>query len=140
MPQRIQRKRTKGWRMPEGAIHVARPSVFGNPAVIERVAPHKRDQFTVFAGDVGPVIGSFLDRKAAHETAVRWFRWWLLHTDGAIWRGDGRNMSFAYVDNHQRLTRRLEELRGHDLACWCPPELACHADVLLELANGGERP
>lgn len=29
----------------------------------------------------------------------------------------------------------LAPLAGHDLACWCPPDLACHADVLLELAN-----
>jgi hypothetical protein len=27
------------------------------------------------------------------------------------------------------------ELRGKDLACWCPPDQPCHADVLLELAN-----
>ena len=29
----------------------------------------------------------------------------------------------------------LAELRGKDLACWCAPDEACHADVLLELAN-----
>lgn len=27
------------------------------------------------------------------------------------------------------------ELRGSDLACWCPLDKPCHADVLLELAN-----
>ena len=27
------------------------------------------------------------------------------------------------------------ELRGKNLACWCPPEAPCHADVLLEIAN-----
>ena len=27
------------------------------------------------------------------------------------------------------------ELAGRDLCCWCAPELACHADVLLEVAN-----
>ncbi len=32
------------------------------------------------------------------------------------------------------LLARLGELRGHDLVCWCAP-LACHADVLLRLAN-----
>lgn len=32
-PKRIQRKRTKGWRMPEGAVYVGRPTVFGNPFV-----------------------------------------------------------------------------------------------------------
>ena len=30
---------------------------------------------------------------------------------------------------------KLELLRGHDLACWCPLDQPCHADVLLELAN-----
>lgn len=27
------------------------------------------------------------------------------------------------------------ELRGKNLACWCPLGESCHADVLLELAN-----
>lgn len=27
------------------------------------------------------------------------------------------------------------ELAGQDLACWCPLDQPCHADVLLELAN-----
>ncbi len=26
-------------------------------------------------------------------------------------------------------------LRGFDLACWCPLDQPCHADVLLEIAN-----
>lgn len=31
MPKRVQRKRTKGWRMPEGVVYVGRPSKWGNP-------------------------------------------------------------------------------------------------------------
>lgn len=31
MPKRIQRRRTKGWRMPEGAVYVGRPTKWGNP-------------------------------------------------------------------------------------------------------------
>jgi Domain of unknown function (DUF4326) len=27
------------------------------------------------------------------------------------------------------------DLAGKDLACWCPLDQSCHADVLLELAN-----
>jgi Domain of unknown function (DUF4326) len=27
------------------------------------------------------------------------------------------------------------ELRGHDLACYCPLDEPCHADVLLAIAN-----
>lgn len=41
-PVRIQRKRTKGWRMPEGAISVCRPGPYGNPFVVTtkvRAAP-----------------------------------------------------------------------------------------------------
>ncbi len=29
----------------------------------------------------------------------------------------------------------LTPLRGKDLACWCPLDARCHADVLLEWAN-----
>jgi hypothetical protein len=32
------------------------------------------------------------------------------------------------------------ELRGRDLACYCPLDGPCHADVLLELANCQRRP
>jgi hypothetical protein len=31
MPQRIQRKRTKGWKMPPNTVSVTRPGRYGNP-------------------------------------------------------------------------------------------------------------
>lgn len=31
MPERIQRKRTKGWRMPPNTVSVTRPGRWGNP-------------------------------------------------------------------------------------------------------------
>lgn len=34
MPERIQLQRTKGWRKPEGAVVVARPTRWGNPFTI----------------------------------------------------------------------------------------------------------
>jgi hypothetical protein len=34
------------------------------------------------------------------------------------------------------LMEALSELAGKDLVCWCAPK-ACHADVLMELANRG---
>ena len=44
MPVRIQRKRTKGWGMPEGAVYVGRPNRWGNgvwtpsdPAIAVRI-------------------------------------------------------------------------------------------------------
>lgn len=30
---------------------------------------------------------------------------------------------------------KVKELRGKNLACWCPLDQPCHADVLLDLAN-----
>lgn len=35
-------------------------------------------------------------------------------------------------------SRIREELAGRDLACWCPLDQPCHADVLLEIANAPE--
>ena len=40
-----------------------------------------------------------------------------------------------YVQKNPNLVARAKaELRGKDLTCFCAP-LACHADVLLEIAN-----
>jgi hypothetical protein len=33
-PKRIQRSRSKGWKMPANAIYVGRPTVWGNPYVV----------------------------------------------------------------------------------------------------------
>jgi hypothetical protein len=39
MPIRIQRKRTKGWRMPENTINCTRPCKYGNPFKIGDPSP-----------------------------------------------------------------------------------------------------
>jgi hypothetical protein len=46
----------------------------------------------------------------------------------------------AWIDSTNHLstvdkTRIRAELCGKDLACWCPLDQPCHADVLLEIAN-----
>lgn len=41
----------------------------------------------------------------------------------------------AYLRGRAELMMALPELRGKDLACWCKPDMPCHADILLELAN-----
>lgn len=103
-PKRIQRKRTKGWRMPEGAVYVGRPSKWGNP-------------YTTRGTGCTP------------QTAVDNFRWMLSRAPV----GDG---SWGLVGETAYDTIR-RELAGRDLACWCPLDQPCHADVLLEIANGG---
>ncbi|WP_342394587.1 DUF4326 domain-containing protein [Prescottella agglutinans] len=52
MPQRIQRRRTRGWRMPEGAVYVGRPSGWGNPfkvGEIKWMRRHSDDAIVQFA-------------------------------------------------------------------------------------------
>lgn len=39
MPERIQRRRTVGWRMPKGAVYVGRPTRWGNPYAVAPDAP-----------------------------------------------------------------------------------------------------
>jgi Domain of unknown function (DUF4326) len=40
-----------------------------------------------------------------------------------------------WIVRQPALMAALHELRGKDLVCWCASE-HCHADVLIELANG----
>ncbi len=106
MPQRLQRRRAKGWRMPPGAVYVGRPTKWGNPFVVGRdgtVADCLR-LYRLLAG------GFFcLTTKATPADQDR---------------------ARAAMEAARR------ELRGKDLLCWCPPGRPCHADVLLEIANG----
>src|SRR5712671_6733570 len=39
-----------------------------------------------------------------------------------------------WLRNQHHLLRALDELRGHNLLCFCAPK-ACHGDLLLRLAN-----
>lgn len=44
----------------------------------------------------------------------------------------------AWVKSKPELMAALPELSGKVLACWCAPQ-ACHADVLVRLANQPEQ-
>lgn len=112
-PQRIQRQRTKGWRMPAGAVYVGRPTKWGNPHAVG-------ESFDWWV--MGKTITSTINDAAE---AVEYYRFWLddQHPDD-IPSGPSRQTIIG-------------ELGGRDLVCWCPLDQPCHADVLLELANGG---
>lgn len=101
-PQRIQRKRTKGWRMPENTVYVGRGSKWGNPNKI---------------GDPSPIDGAPMeDYEAVSEYRA--------------------NLLFGHDDFSMPTEEEIRaELAGKDISCWCPPNLPCHADVLLEIAN-----
>jgi len=93
-PVRVQRKRTKGFRLQDASpnglpvVYVGRPSKWANPFRIG------------IDGDREAVVRKF------REYAMKKLK------EDPNW---------------------LEPLRGKDLACWCPLDKPCHADVLIEL-------
>lgn len=132
-PKRIQLRRTKGWRKPEGAIVVGRPSKWGNPFRVYccdccghwDVVDDNGVTYLIDHKVARGIKPSPSSKREAIENAVR-----LFYNDAFYWLG-GRYNWDADLD--------VTQLRGHDLACWCPLDQLCHADVLLELANGGDR-
>lgn len=40
-----------------------------------------------------------------------------------------------WLFTQERSENLIPELRGKNLACWCPLDQPCHADILLEIAN-----
>jgi len=119
LPVRIQRRRAEGWRMPFLAVYVGRPTDFGNP-FRDRIGPN---------GEFGPAYDVDLFRRwvkngLPEEVADR--------TKLGVPSDD----QIAALDKRRRvLLVRLPDLRGKVLACWCPLDRPCHADVLLEIAN-----
>lgn len=114
-PKRIQRKRTKGWRMPDGAVYVGRGTRWGNPYRAGKAEPRMPWL------PAGTVLTS--------EQAVACYR-------------DMVNGGGVHILSDQYLSSSVGQilffLRGRDLACWCPLDQPCHADVLLEIANGDQ--
>ena len=116
--ERVQLKRTKGWRMPPDTVKVDRGTIYGNP---------------------------FTTEKLERAEAVAKFRDWLT---GPAWEANCDEQFPPLLTKHlcerrAQLLAALPKLRGKNLACWCPqpsegePDI-CHAAVLLELANQRE--
>jgi len=167
-PVRIQRKRTKGWRMPEGAVYVGRGSKWGNPFAyckrsgLVRHLPGQPSEFE-YEGRVSAngmthpfyapdgTVTDYRVRYATREEIVELYRRTILAPDrgmlGAYPSNGGRLATFRTGGDRRGFRGALHtvtpdliraELRGLDLACWCPLDQPCHADVLLELANSRE--
>lgn len=114
-PKRIQLRRTKGWRKPEGVVVVARPTRWGNPYVVHQHTDACSDGETW-----APSCPTYPAENA--ESAVRSYR------HAILWPLGGQ--PDVPTPDEIRV-----ELAGRDLACWCPLDAPCHADVLLKIAN-----
>lgn len=120
-PQRIQRKRTKGWRMPENTVYVGRGSKYGNPYRIgvdgnaEECVAKFRDliMYLVMPSAIGQPA-EMIPMLTPAKTPLFY-------------------MTEKGLIAHPSIP--ITRLRGKNLACWCKEGEACHADVLLEIAN-----
>ena len=127
-PKRVQLRRTKGWRMPENTVKVARPTKWGNPYRVgdTTFAPQLvwvQDHYVIMPAP--KIIGS-------NDSAVRMLEI-LIYSDVED--------DLLVLPNYPSPAEIRSELRGKNLACFCPltdaqgNHVPCHADVLLELAN-----
>jgi hypothetical protein len=127
MAKRVQRKMIKGWRMPEGAVYVGRPTKWGNPFkvvgdMIYGNASHRRKFLDPWIL-IEPDENDFIDwRLPTKDIIISLYEKWLA--------GNDNNFIIPPPTEIELLS-----LRGRDLACFCRLDQKCHADVLLELTN-----
>lgn len=120
-PMRIQRRRTRGWRMPPNTKYVGRPGIYSNPF-------------------------SYHDRgREAVDLYQEWWRCrgWIGNT---LMFSDQMDILMGAM-----FQTEPHPLRGYNQACWCPLCPAhqegrplgvdceacdpCHVDILLPAAN-----
>ena len=123
-PARLQLSRRKGFDLQAWSrevnglpvVNVARPTKWGNPFVVHHP-------------------GSVHEIPMTPKMAVSSFRAMLAKEGGWFpvplpWPKGKIPAQFTTLDDVR------QELRGHNLACWCALDGGpCHADVLLEIAN-----
>lgn len=136
-PIRIQRQRTKGWHMPENTVYVGRGSRFGNPFRIGRPDPlsvvHKTlmdaatcCQYYRQGIEAAAQLGTEHSIYHPNQDAL-WWAWQMVGDDEGLVIG---------ADLAVMIETEIYTLKGKNLACWCPLDQPCHADILLEKANG----
>jgi hypothetical protein len=122
-PTRIGLQRRKGYRLQEAsqaangvpAIKVDRSTRWGNPFLVESLGREAAiDAFRRL------VTGKMSEAELRKHSGL-----------GPGWEERRTELRRAGA----AIRAGLPELRGNNLACWCKENEACHADVLLELAN-----
>jgi len=127
--KRIRLSRARGWRLPAGAVSVARPTRWGNPFGLGRMTGRDdplRPYLDAAVLGVTGVDASAYDTitPATRVVAVEAYRAWL-------------------TDQPELRAAAGRELAGRVLACWCPlptegePDV-CHAAELLRVASDQE--
>ena len=105
---RVQRKRTKGFKLPENTVCVNRGTKWGNPFRIEGVITRTM-ACQMFENCIlnNVMVYMYFDFPEDAKQLKR-FKW---------------------------MAENLQTLQGKNLACFCGLSDECHADILLKLAN-----
>jgi len=113
--RRLQRRRTRGWRMPPGAVYVGRPTLWGNifvpgrenPFIPGRLVEDERHAWRLYQAHarVNAALVAAAQQELGGCDLVCWCGLCPRHADGLL------------------------------LGVSCPDCVPCHADVLLALAN-----
>lgn len=101
-----------GLRPLKRTVYVGRPTKWGNPFHAHHDVP-----------------GGY---PMTPEIAVDAYRDMFLQFGGINANGDAGSFRIGTIVLVEDVKR---ELRGKNLACWCPLGQPCHADILLEIAN-----
>lgn len=114
--------------MPPNTVYVGRPTIWGNPFPVNDFLQNDllyllgtRDDTKTMVKKVNAirkrngVYLTLMDSLTMYETMVK----------------------YCYLDKSRDNQWRIDinKLRGKNLACWCPLDQPCHADILLEIAN-----
>lgn len=110
---RIQRKRTKGFKLQDASpnglsvVYVGRPTKWGNP---------------------------FLVSELGAKEAVSKYRECLLN-NAMVYRWIDEIQASIEFERFKWISENINTLQGKNLACFCSISCECHADVLLELCQ-----
>ena len=119
--KRVQRKRSKGFKLPANTKCVDRTTKFGNPFKLTT------DGFILYYKE-GKILGSpwcYLNElHYTIKTVVKLYEEWITG-----------EFNYKGVEKVLPPIPDISELKGKNLACFCSEGSPCHGDVLLKLAN-----
>lgn len=110
--------------MPPNTVKVDRSTYYGNPFVVGQPSG-------IFEGETLIESLTLADSLNFFERLCRGMVSPEMHPHAQLWL---KRIKARYLAAHPQEILRME-LRGKHLACWCPLDQPCHADVLLRVAN-----
>lgn len=107
--QRYQRKRVKGYKLPPNTVCVTRGTKYGNPFAVGKELDYTHIASQINAGDIE--MSKYVGKKLTMADSLYLFK----------------RITLPQLN--------LEPIRNKNLACFCPLDAPCHADVLIEEIN-----